>query len=293
MGKPKTRKSTEPGVLILRRFLKSPPAIAGAAVLILLSFLAVAAPAVSPFPYDELHLDELTNGEPLPPFSGRYILGTDQYGRDYLTRCIYGGRISITVGFISAVIALAIGVPLGLASGYFGGVTDMVIMRFTEFLSCVPSFFLILIANSMFQSGMFGVMAIIGLFSWMGICRQARAQCLTLKEQDFTQSARAMGFSHFYIITRYILPNALSPVIVSATLNVGYAIITESGLSYLGLGVQEPIPSWGAMLKVGQQYLRESVWMALLPGLLILFVVLSLNFIGDGLRDALDPRALK
>jgi peptide/nickel transport system permease protein len=166
-------------------------------------------------------------------------------------------------------------------------------MRFTEFLSCIPSFFLILIANSMFHASIFNVMAIIGMFSWMGICRQARAQCLSLKEQDFVMSARAMGFGHLYIIRRYILPNALSPVIVSATLNVAYAIITESSLSYLGLGVQEPVPSWGAMLKAGQDYMRVAPWMAVLPGLLILFVALSLNFMGDGLRDALDPRAVR
>ncbi|MDR1642855.1 MAG: ABC transporter permease [Clostridiales bacterium] len=275
----------------LRRFCRTKLAVCGAVALIALVALAAAAPLVSPFPYDELHLEDLTDGKPIPMFKGKYLFGTDQFGRDYLTRCIFGGRMSLSVGFIAALISLLIGIPLGLCAGYFGGLADMAVMRFTELLSCIPSFFLILIANSVFHASIINVMAIIGMFSWMGICRQSRAQCLSLKEQDFVQSARAMGYSHFYIIIRYILPNALSPIIVSATLNVAYAIIVESSLSYLGLGVQEPTPSWGAMLKVGQDFLRTSSWLAVIPGLLILVVTLSLNFIGDGLRDALDPRA--
>jgi peptide/nickel transport system permease protein len=285
--------TASPGRLVWRRFCKSIPAVTGAVVLVILLALAIGAPLVSPFPFDELHLQDVPGGKPLPMFTGKYLFGTDQFGRDYLTRCIFGGRMSLSVGFMSAFISLLIGMPLGLAAGYFGGAIDMAVMRFTEFLSCIPSFFLILIVNAAFNASIFNVMAVIGFFSWMGICRQARAQCLSLKEQEFVQSARAMGYSHFYIMRRYILPNALSPIIVSATLNVARAIITESGLSYLGLGVQEPTPSWGAMLKIGQGFLRTAPWLAVLPGLLILIVALSLNFVGDGLRDALDPKSLR
>lgn len=279
-------------MLVWKRFRRHKLAMGGATVLVALVFLAALAPYVCPYPFDELHLEDVPDAKPLS-FSRKYLFGTDQFGRDYLTRCIYGGRISLSVGLVSVGISMLIGIPLGCVSGYYGGVVDMIIMRFTEFLSCIPTFFLILTVNAMVTSSIYNVMVIIGVFGWMGVCRQVRAQVLSLRQQEFVQAAYALGYSDAKVIFRHILPNALVPVIVGATMGVAGAIMTESSLSYLGMGVQEPVPSWGAMLKVGQGFLRTSPRLAILPGLFILTVALSLNFVGDGLRDALDPRATR
>lgn len=279
-------------MLVWKRFRKHKLAMTGAAVLVIMTLLAVLAPYLTPYDFDELHLEDVRDGRPLS-FSSKYLLGTDQFGRDYLTRCIYGGRISLSVGLVSVGISMAIGIPLGCISGFYGGAVDMVIQRFTEFLSCIPTFFLILTVNAMVSSSIYNVMVIIGVFGWMGICRQVRAQFLSLRQQEFVQAAYALGYSDAKVIFRHILPNALVPVIVGATMGVAGAIMTESSLSYLGMGVQEPVPSWGAMLKVGQGFLRTSPRLAIIPGLFILVVALSLNFVGDGLRDALDPRVTK
>ncbi len=279
-------------MLVWKRFRKHKLAMGGATVLIVLILMAVFAPYICPYPFDELHLEDVPDGKPLS-FSRKYLFGTDQFGRDYLTRCIYGGRISLSVGLVSVGISMLIGIPLGCVAGYYGGMVDMIIMRFTEFLRCIPTFFLILTVNAMVTSSIYNVMIIIGIFGWMGICRQVRAQFLSLRQQEFVQAAFALGYSDVKVIFRHILPNALVPVIVSGTMGVAGAIMTESSLSYLGMGVQEPIPSWGAMLKVGQKFLRTSPRMAIIPGILILIVALSLNFVGDGLRDALDPRVTR
>jgi len=279
-------------MLVWKRFRRHRLAMIGASVLVLMGLLAILAPYITPYGFDELHLSEVPDGKPLP-FSWKYLLGTDQFGRDYLTRCMYGGRISLSVGLVSVSISMAIGIPLGCISGFYGGAIDMVIQRFTEFLSCIPTFFLILTVNAMVSSSIYNVMIIIGVFGWMGICRQVRAQFLSLREQEFVQAAYALGYSDAKVIFKHILPNALVPVIVGATMGVAGAIMTESSLSYLGMGVQEPVPSWGAMLKVGQGFLRGSPRLAVIPGLLILTVALSLNFVGDGLRDALDPRVTR
>ncbi len=279
-------------MLVWKRFRRHKLAMAGAVVLALLTLLAAFAPYVCPYPFDELHLEDAPGGKPAS-FSRKYLFGTDQFGRDYLTRCVYGGRISLSVGLVSVGISMAIGIPLGCISGYYGGAADMAIQRITEFLSCIPTFFLILTINAMVTSSIYNVMVIIGVFGWMGICRQVRAQFLSLRQQEFVQAAYALGYSDAKVIFKHILPNALVPVIVGATMGVAGAIMTESSLSYLGMGVQEPIPSWGAMLKVGQGFLRTSPRLAIIPGIFILVVALSLNFVGDGLRDALDPRVTK
>lgn len=275
---------------VWRRFRRHRLALFGVTMLLILIFLAIAAPVLSPYPYDELHMEDLVDGRPAPPF-GEHILGTDQYGRDYLTRLLYGGRISLSVGLISVTISTLIALPLACFAGYFGGWRDQLVMRLVEFFTCIPALYLILTINSLVtKPSIFYVMVIIGAFAWMGTCRQVRAQFLSLREREFVQAARGLGLNESRIIYRHILPNALLPVIINSTLLVAAAIMTESALSYLGMGVQEPIPSWGAMLRQGNSFMRTSPHLAFLPGLMILVTCLSLNFVGDGLRDALDPR---
>lgn len=278
--------------LIWKRFKRNKMAVAGLYVIALFAVLAIFAPLICTHGYEELHLEMVTSGDPVAPGQNpAFVLGTDQLGRDFLTRCIYGGRISLSVGLVSVAISLSIGIPLGSLAGYYGGVVDMVIMRLTELFRCIPTFFLILTVNAAVKKpSIFYVMLILGVFGWTGTCRQVRAQFLSLSRQEFVQGAISLGFKDTRVIFRHVLPNALMPVIVGATMQIAGAIMTESSLSYLGLGVQEPTPSWGAMLKVGSGFLRDAPHMAIIPGLLILIVTLSLNSIGDGLRDALDPR---
>ena len=276
--------------LVWRRFRRHKLAMFGTVIIIVLGLCALLAPIIAPYPPEEMHFDAAPGGIPGAP-SPQYLLGTDNLGRDYLSRCLYGGRISLLVGVVATGIALLIGIPLGCLAGYFGGVIDMVVMRFTELLSCIPTFFLILTINILLKPNIFNVMVVLGLLGWMGTCRQIRAQFLKLKEQDFVAAGKALGLKKRELIIGHILPNALTPVIVSASMSVASAILTESSLSYLGLGVQEPAASWGSMLQTAQRYSRIAPWMALWPGILVSLVILSLNFIGDGLRDALDPKA--
>lgn len=276
--------------MVWKRFKRHKLAMAGLFVLIFLMLVALFAPLICPYGYEELHLDVVPTGIPLAP-NDQFIFGTDVVGRDYFTRCVYGGRISLSVGFVATAISLAIGIPLGCIAGYYGGVPDMIISRLVEFIGAIPTFPLLLTLNAALENcSIYLVMVIIGVFGWGGICRQVRAQFLSLRQQEFVQAADALGYKDRRIIFRHILPNALTPVIVSATMSVAGAILTESSLSYLGLGVQEPVPSWGSMLKAGKTYLRDAPHLCVIPGLLILIVTLALNFVGDGLRDALDPR---
>ncbi|CCQ94935.1 Oligopeptide transport system permease protein AppC [[Clostridium] ultunense Esp] len=277
---------------VWRRFRNHKLAMFGTLIIVFIISCSILAPVISPFPYDELHLEDIKYGKPLAPNS-KYWFGTDNLGRDYLTRCIYGGRVSLIVAFGAVVISLCIGVPLGCLAGYYGGVVDMIICRIIEILTCIPTFFLILTVNAMFKPSIFNVMICLGVLGWMGIARQIRAQFLSLRNQDFVQSAIALGIKDSEVIFRHLLPNALMPVVVNATMRVASNIMMESALSYLGLGVQEPTPSWGAMLKVSQSYIKDAPWMALFPGILISVIALALNFAGDGLRDALDPRTLE
>jgi len=282
-------------LLVWRRFRKHKLAMFGFIVIVIMVLLALFADIFTPHAYDAVNMAALINGSPVPPFTTwEFPLGTDNFGRCFLTRILYGGRISMTVGLVSMGISLLIGVPLGCLAGYFGRWADATVMRLVEFLSAIPVLFLILIVNGLVDTpSIFYVMVIIGVFGWMGITRQVRGQFLSLRQQEFVQAAYSLGYKDSRVIFRHILPNALTPVIVSATMGVAGAIITESALSYLGLGVQEPIPSWGAMLRAGQGHLRTSPHMAVIPGVFIMIVVLALNFLGDGLRDALDPRTTK
>ncbi|NLV24936.1 MAG: ABC transporter permease [Deltaproteobacteria bacterium] len=225
----------------------------------------------------------------LPP-SWQYPMGTDDLGRDVLTRILFGARISLLVGFVSVGIATLIGIVLGAVAGYYGSWVDALIMRFVDVMLCFPTFFLILAVIAFLDPSIWNIMAVIGLTGWMGVARLVRAEFLSLRERDFVLAARALGAFDMRIIFRHILPNALSPVLVSATLGVAGAILTESALSFLGIGVQPPTPSWGNMLIVGKQTLGSAWWLSAFPGLAILLTVLGYNLLGEGIRDALDPR---
>ena len=219
-----------------------------------------------------------------------YPLGTDDLGRDVLARILYGARISLLVGFVAVGIATFIGILLGAMAGFYGRWVDSLIMRFVDIMLCFPSFFLILAVIAFLEPSIWNIMIIIGLTSWMGVARLVRAEFLSFRERDFVVAARAIGARDTRIIFRHILPNAISPVLVSATLGVAGAILTESALSFLGIGVQPPTPSWGNMLIAGKQTLGTAWWLSVFPGLAILFTVLGYNLLGEGIRDAMDPR---
>lgn len=226
----------------------------------------------------------------LMPPSWSHPLGTDDLGRDVLARILYGARISLLVGFVAVGIATAIGIVIGALSGYYGGWVDALLMRFVDIMLCFPTFFLILAVIAFLEPSIWNIMIIIGLTGWMGVARLVRAEFLSLRERDFVLAARTIGASDVRLIFRHILPNALSPVIVSATLGVAGAILTESALSFLGIGVQPPTPSWGNMLIAGKQTLGSAWWLSVFPGVAILVTVLGYNLLGEGLRDTLDPR---
>jgi peptide/nickel transport system permease protein len=266
-----------------QRLRRNRMAMAGGAIVLFMFLLAGAAP----FWKDPAAID-ITLAL-LPP-SLEHPLGTDDLGRDVLARILYGARISLLVGFVAVGIATLIGIVLGALAGYYGRWTDSVIMRFVDIMLCFPTFFLILAVIAFLEPSIWNIMIIIGLTGWMGVARLVRAEFLSLRERDFVHAARALGASDGRIIFRHLLPNALSPVLVSATLGVAGAILTESALSFLGIGVQPPTPSWGNMLIVGKQTLGTAWWLSVFPGLAILFTVLGYNLLGEGIRDALDPR---
>ena len=222
--------------------------------------------------------------------SALHWMGTDSLGRDVFSRLLYAGRVSLWVGFVAVGISISIGLALGLVAGYFGGIVDELVMRLTDIMLCFPSFFLILAVIAFLEPSLLNIMVIIGLTSWMGVARLVRAETLTLRERDYVAASRLAGGGPGRILFLHILPNALGPVIVSATLGVGGAILIESSLSFLGLGVQPPIASWGNMLMEGKESLDLAPWLSVFPGLAILFTVLGYNLLGESLRDILDPR---
>lgn len=228
----------------------------------------------------------LFTGDPICPCSEHW-LGTDDLGRDLLARCIDGAKISLAVGAISVTISVGIGLILGLISGFYGGIIDTLIMRFVDLFLAIPTLFLILIIQVMLTPSIFNVMAVIGLTSWMGVTRLVRAEVLTAKQRPFITAAKARGISNTTILFKHILPHTLNPVIVAAVLGMGSAILIESTLSFLGLGVQPPNASWGNMLQGSLAYMTDAPWMTIIPGILITMTVLSLNIIGDHLRNAI------
>ena len=270
----------------LRRFRRHRLAVLGLAALSIFALVAILAPFVT-F-YDPNGID-LTVMRQAP--SPAHILGTDPLGRDVWTRLAYGTRVSLAVGLVAVSIYTTIGVVLGGLAGYFGGRVDMVLSRFTDVMMCFPSFMLIVTVAVVLPPNIFNVMIIIGIFGWTGIMRHVRAQFLTLRERDFVLAARCVGVSSGRIVFRHILPNAIAPVVVAATMGLAGAIMTESALSFLGLGVQEPMSSWGSMLQdaMSLPILQTMPWLWLPSAVAIAITTLSVNFVGDALRDALDP----
>ncbi|BCG46871.1 Dipeptide ABC transporter, permease protein DppC [Citrifermentans bremense] len=267
------------------RFSTNRFALAGLAVIALLFLLSFAASYLTPYDPDAIDAWHVL----LPP-SAEHWFGTDELGRDVLTRVIFGARVSLKVGFVAVGIAVVVGTVVGLFAGFYGGWIDSLLMRIVDIMLCFPTFFLILAVIAMLEPSIWYIMVIIGLTGWMGVARLVRAEVLSLKSRDFISAARVLGASDRRIIFRHILPNALSPVLVSATLGVAGAILTESALSFLGIGVQPPTPSWGNILTSGKDYIEFAWWLSLFPGVAILVTVLSYNLVGEGIRDALDPR---
>jgi peptide/nickel transport system permease protein len=270
--------------VLWHRLRRNRMAMAGAFIVLIMFLLAVLAPVIGrdPGAIDIAHR--------LQPPGFAFLFGTDDLGRDVLTRILYGARISLLVGFVAVGIATFIGILLGAMAGYYGRWIDALIMRFVDIMLCFPTFFLILAVIAFLEPSIWNIMIIIGLTSWMGVARLVRAEFLSLRERDFVLAAQALGARDLRIIFRHILPNAISPVLVSATLGVAGAILTESALSFLGIGVQPPTPSWGNMLIAGKQTLGTAWWLSVFPGLAILVTVLGYNLLGEGVRDAMDPR---
>lgn len=268
-----------------KRFLKNRMAVAGSIIVISLSVISLLAPWLSPYDPGEINLKLV-----LAPPSHSHPLGTDQLGRDVLSRMLWGAKISLKVGFVATGLAIMIGAILGAIAGYYGRWIDAVIMRFVDIMLCFPTFFLILAVIAFLEPSIWNIMIVIGLTGWMGVTRLVRADFASLKQRDFVLAARNIGTSDFRIIFRHILPNAMASVLVAATLGVAGAILTESALSFLGIGVQPPTPSWGNILTAGKDNIDIAWWLSLYPGLAILITVLGYNLLGEGIRDSLDPR---
>jgi peptide/nickel transport system permease protein len=266
------------------RFARHRPALIGAALLLLLAIAAAIGPAI--VGTDANRIDVLAMQQ--AP-TAAHPFGTDDIGRDVLVRALDGGRVSLSIGFLAAVVAISIGVTIGSLAGYCGGVVDALLMRFTDALMSIPTLFLLIFVTRVFGTSVLSIAIVIGALSWMFVARLVRATVLSLKEQDFVLAARALGASGARILTLHILPNTLAPILIAATLSVGHAIVMEASLSFLGLGVQPPTSNWGTMLQRSQAFLVQAPWLAIFPGFLILLTVLCVNFVGDGLRDALDP----
>jgi peptide/nickel transport system permease protein len=266
-------------------YKNQPLMVWGGGIILILIVTALGAPFIAPFdPIQQTLTDRL-----LAP-SWQHWMGTDQYGRDIFSRLVYGSRISLAVGFVAVSIYIFIGTLVGAVSGFYGGWLDTVLMRLVDILLCIPTFFLILMVIAFVGPSIINVMIIIGLTAWTDVARLVRGEVLSLKEREFVQAARVIGMKDSRILLKHIIPNAMGPLLVVATLGVGGSILTESSLSFLGLGVQPPMPSWGNMLQEGKDHLTDAWWLVTFPGLAIFITVLGYNLLGGGLRDLLDPR---
>jgi peptide/nickel transport system permease protein len=267
------------------RLKRNRMAMTGLGLVLGLFVVSIFAPWLAP--YDPNHIDLK---QVLMAPSQAHLLGTDTLGRDVFSRIIYGSRVSLKVGFVAVGLATLIGLLVGALAGYYGGWVDSALMRLVDLMLCFPAFFLILAVIAVLEPSIWNIMAVIGLTSWMGVARLVRAEFLSLREREFVTAARALGASDVRLILRHMLPNALAPVMVSATLGVAGAILTESALSFLGLGVQPPTPSWGNILTAGKDNIEIAWWLSVFPGLAILVTVMSYNLLGEGIREAIDPR---
>jgi oligopeptide transport system permease protein len=282
------------------RLIRNRLAIVGGIVVVILLALAVVGPFVTPYPYDFQNIPQVQAHQnlPLPPGMSGHLLGTDQLGRDLFSRLLDGARISMTVAFIVQIVVLLIGVPIGAAAAWFGGRTDQLLMRFTDVVYAFPDLLFIILLSVAFRDTFFGqaldglllIFVAIGIVSWVGMARLVRGQLLSLKEQEFVEAARAIGVGDFRIVTRHLLPNAIGPMIVAVTLGIPGAILAEATLGFLGIGAQPPRASWGTLINQGVTWMRAAPWMVLFPAIAIAIALLSFTFLGDGLRDALDPK---
>jgi peptide/nickel transport system permease protein len=280
-----TRPVESPWSQVVRRFRRNRLAVFGFVVLVILCILSILTPWIAP--HDPAAIDLFNIQSPPSP---EHWMGTDDLGRDTLTRLLYGSRVTLVVALSATTIGVLVGVVLGGISGYYGGFVDTLIMRFIDVMLSFPTLFLLIILSAYVKATILGIVAIIGFTSWMGIARLVRGELLSLKEKEFVEASHAVGAKDGRIIFRHLIPNAMGPVIVAGTLNIGYAILYESSLSFLGVGIQPPAASWGNMLTNAQSYVVNAPWLAFWPGILIFITVLCFNFVGDGLRDALDPK---
>lgn len=282
--------------ITLQQFVRHRMAMASVVVLLVIVAATILAPIVSLHDPLETHA-----GNKLAPPSLDHPFGTDDMGRDVFSRILYAGRVSLTVGFLATFVSLIFGLIVGGLAGYFGGALDNALMRLTDLFLSFPTLFVLILLSALLRetnlnflrSGMLPVVFVIAILSWMGLARLVRAAFLSLREQEFIVAAHAVGVKHWRIVLRHLLPNSLSAIIVNSTLFVAYSIITESGLSYLGFGVQPPTPTWGNMLNRAQIYVYVAPWLGIFPGLMIFLTVICINYIGDGLRDALDPHTIR
>jgi peptide/nickel transport system permease protein len=272
--------------LFWRRLRRHRLAAASLWVVIGVSLACLAAPLLAPFEFDAIDLGSIRQ----PPSAGHW-LGTDDLGRDLLTRILYGGRVSILIGLVAALVGTGFGTLVGATAGYYGGRIDGALMRFTDVVYSIPTLPLLIVLASYTRADASSMALTIGVLSWMATARVVRGEVLKIRTMEFVEAARSLGASNARIIGRHVLPNSVGPIVVGATLAVGNAIILESSLSFLGLGVQPPTPTWGNMLMDAQATMATQPWLSVFPGLAILLVVLAVNFLGDGLQDALDPRA--
>ena len=293
---PKYREEQTMGQLVWRSYRRHKPAMIGTTIILIFALAAIFAPYISPWDPKKTNLDAM-----LQPPSAEHIMGTDELGRDLLTRILYGGRVSLSIGVMAMALAVVVGAIVGGVAGFYGGWVDNVLMRFTDMMLAFPSLFILIILSLALRdipiealrgtafASVFSIVLVIAVLAWMRVARLVRASFLSLKEKEFIEAARSCGVPNWRIMVRHLLPNAMSPIIVAATFRVATSIITESGLSYLGFGVQPPTPTWGNMLKNAQDQMTRAPWTAIFPGLMIFIAVIAINFIGDGLRDALDP----
>jgi oligopeptide transport system permease protein len=283
-GAPRVRSSSlwRDGV---RRLRRNRLAVAGGVVIAILCFVAIFADFLAPLPYTKSNFGRLNEAP-----SRDFPLGTDQLGRDLLSRMIYGARVSMLVGLGAQVIVVLLGVPIGALSGYLGGRVDMFLTRFVDVMYAFPRLLFVILLMSMLGAGLTNIFIAIGLTGWVGIARQTRAQVLALKEKEFVDGARALGAGFNRLLVRHILPNALTPIVVAVTFGIPEAIFTEAALSFIGVGINPPTPSWGQMVGEGQQFIRSYWHLCVFPSIAIAVTMLAFTFFGDGVRDALDPK---
>lgn len=283
----KEQEGLSPWTLARQRFVKNKLALVGLILLTVIALAAIFGPLLTPYDVGEQQLMMRNQGP-----QGDNYLGFDSTGRDVLTRVLYGGRVSLAVGIVATLVATTIGVVLGSIAGFFGGLADGIIMRLVDIVMSFPFFIIAAVASAAFGPTVLNTMMILGLITWTMIARVVRAEILSLKEQEFIEASRALGLGSFEIIGTHLIPNVMAPIIVYSTLSIASAILIEAGLSFIGLGVSPPTPTWGNMLEAARSLttIQNYWWQWIPPGLMIFLTVISINFVGDGLRDALDPK---